>query len=70
MESMSHRYPNEKRGNYNSGLKFGVSFSFTFEGNMQLVAKNQATIAVSATYEIIQRKDGGAQYSALERSLV
>lgn len=53
---MSHRYPNEKRGNYNSELKFGVSFSFTFEGNMQLVAKNQATIAVSATYEIIQRK--------------
>lgn len=64
MESMSHRNPKENRGKCNNGIKFGISFYFTFKENMQLVAKNQAAIAVSATYEIIQEKieDHGILY--------
>lgn len=53
---MSCRYPNANRGKYNSGIKFGISYSFTVEGKTQLVAKDQATIAVTATCEIIQVK--------------
>jgi len=53
---MSRRYPNANRGKFNSGIKFGISFSFTVKGKMQLVAKDQATVAVAATCEIIQVK--------------
>lgn len=66
---MSHRYPNANRGKYNSGIKFGVSFSFMVEGKMQLVAKDQATIAVTATFEITQVKIEEHGIFALERTL-